>query len=178
VEHLYAIGRAIDTHRIDALLIVGGYDAYEAAARLVTERGALPGLDIPIVCLPATIDNNLPRRRADRRGGHRAEQHRRGHRPDQAVRLGVAPVLRRRDDGPRVRLSRAHGGLAGRRRAGVSAGGGHHLADLQSDVERDGGHGSGEGRRLFLDGPQRGAPSTMYTTDFLARLFEPRGRAV
>ncbi len=59
-ERLYAVARAIETHLIDGLLLVGGFDAYRMAHLLVGERAAYPALAIPIACLPATIDNNLP----------------------------------------------------------------------------------------------------------------------
>jgi 6-phosphofructokinase 1 len=57
---LYAIARTIEQHGIEALLIIGGWEAYESAHRLFEERTNYPAFDIPIVCLPATIDNNLP----------------------------------------------------------------------------------------------------------------------
>ncbi|WP_396027228.1 6-phosphofructokinase [Actinomyces sp. 2119] len=60
VEQLYALGRAIESHEIDALLVIGGFNAYLAAHRLVTERTRYPAFQIPIVCVPASIDNNLP----------------------------------------------------------------------------------------------------------------------
>ena len=60
VEQLYALGRAIEKHEIDALLVIGGYNAYLAAHRLVTEKGRYPAFQIPILCVPASIDNNLP----------------------------------------------------------------------------------------------------------------------
>jgi 6-phosphofructokinase 1 len=56
----YAIARTIEQHAIDGLLIIGGWEAYESAHRLFEERGNFPAFDIPMVCLPATIDNNLP----------------------------------------------------------------------------------------------------------------------
>lgn len=56
----YAIARNIENHRIDALLIIGGWSAYESAYALFRERNNYPSFDIPIVLLPATIDNNLP----------------------------------------------------------------------------------------------------------------------
>ena len=59
VEELYAISRNLESH-IDALLVVGGWSAYEGVRLMVAERARYPGLQIPIVCLPATIDNNLP----------------------------------------------------------------------------------------------------------------------
>jgi len=57
---LYAIARTIEKHEIDALLVIGGWEAYEGVSRLYEERRNFPAFNIPIVCLPATIDNNLP----------------------------------------------------------------------------------------------------------------------
>ncbi len=45
---------------IDGLLMIGGWDGYEAAYKLYAEREHFPAFNIPIICLPATIDNNLP----------------------------------------------------------------------------------------------------------------------
>ena len=60
IEQLYALGRAIESARIDALLVIGGYNAYLASHLLVTERDRYPAFNIPIVCVPASVDNNLP----------------------------------------------------------------------------------------------------------------------
>lgn len=60
VEQLYALGRSVESHHIDGLLVIGGYNAYLAANLLVTERDRYPAFNIPIVCVPASIDNNLP----------------------------------------------------------------------------------------------------------------------
>lgn len=60
VEQLYSVGRAIETNRIDALLVIGGYNAYLGAWTLATERKRYPAFRIPIMCVPASIDNNLP----------------------------------------------------------------------------------------------------------------------
>ena len=60
IEQLYALGRAIESHRIDALLIIGGFNAYLSAHELVSERDRYPAFKIPIICVPASIDNNLP----------------------------------------------------------------------------------------------------------------------
>jgi 6-phosphofructokinase 1 len=57
---LYAIARALETHKVEGLLIVGGWSAYESALKLYNERAAFPAFNIPTICLPATIDNNLP----------------------------------------------------------------------------------------------------------------------
>lgn len=56
----YAIARNIEEHKIQALLIIGGWSAYEAATKLYELRNNFPGFNIPIVCIPATIDNDLP----------------------------------------------------------------------------------------------------------------------
>ncbi|MDR1266458.1 MAG: 6-phosphofructokinase [Propionibacteriaceae bacterium] len=60
VEDLYAIGRAVEQARLDALVIIGGWSAYEGAALMLAERDRYPSLRLPVVCVPATIDNNLP----------------------------------------------------------------------------------------------------------------------
>jgi len=60
IEQLYSLGRAIESHRIDALLIIGGFNAYLSAYELVSERDRYPAFKIPIICVPASIDNNLP----------------------------------------------------------------------------------------------------------------------
>jgi len=56
----YAIARNLEEHQIDGLLFIGGWNAYESAYRLLSQRDNFPAFNIPIICLPATIDNNLP----------------------------------------------------------------------------------------------------------------------
>lgn len=56
----YAIARTLEVHNIQGLLVIGGYGAYESAYRLLVERENFPAFNIPLICLPATIDNNLP----------------------------------------------------------------------------------------------------------------------
>ncbi len=57
---LYEIARSLETHKIEGLLVIGGWAAYEAAYKLFIERNNFPAYNIPIICLPASIDNNLP----------------------------------------------------------------------------------------------------------------------
>lgn len=57
---LYNIARTIEVHNIEAMLVVGGWNAYEAVHTLYNERSNFPAYNIPIVCLPASINNNLP----------------------------------------------------------------------------------------------------------------------
>ncbi len=57
---LYAIARNIERHNIQGLLMIGGWTGYESCHRMVAERQIFSAFNIPIICLPATIDNNLP----------------------------------------------------------------------------------------------------------------------
>lgn len=57
---LYAIARKIEEHHIEGLLVIGGWTGYQAVYRLFSERNNFPSFNIPMICLPATIDNNLP----------------------------------------------------------------------------------------------------------------------
>jgi 6-phosphofructokinase 1 len=59
-KELYAIARTTEELDIHALMVIGGWSGYEAAYRLYEERENFPALNIPIICLPATINNNIP----------------------------------------------------------------------------------------------------------------------
>jgi 6-phosphofructokinase 1 len=59
-KDFYAVARTIEDLRIDGILMIGGWTGYEACLRLVLKREAFPAFAIPIICLPATINNNLP----------------------------------------------------------------------------------------------------------------------
>ncbi len=57
---LAAIEQTLRAHEVDALLVIGGISSYQAAHTLHQNRSEFTAFDIPIVCLPASIDNNLP----------------------------------------------------------------------------------------------------------------------
>jgi 6-phosphofructokinase 1 len=57
---LYSIARVIEDHKIDAMLLIGGWTAYESAFNMFTNRANFPTFNIPMICLPASINNNLP----------------------------------------------------------------------------------------------------------------------
>src|SRR6266498_459196 len=59
-KDMHAIARTIENHQIDALLVIGGWNAYEGIHAMINERANFPAFNIPIVCLPASINNNLP----------------------------------------------------------------------------------------------------------------------
>lgn len=60
IEQYYALGRAIERNNLDALVVIGGLNAYLAVKEMMDERDRYPAFRIPIVLVPASIDNNLP----------------------------------------------------------------------------------------------------------------------
>jgi 6-phosphofructokinase 1 len=56
----YAIARTLENNGIDGLLMIGGWAGYESALALYNERRNFPAFNIPIICLPTTIDNDVP----------------------------------------------------------------------------------------------------------------------
>lgn len=59
-DDLAKIAENISRHGLKGLIVIGGLGSYLNVARMVENRRRFPELDIPIVVLPATIDNNLP----------------------------------------------------------------------------------------------------------------------
>lgn len=59
-EQVAAIAATVEGHQLSALVLVGGLDAYRTAAVLDAARSTHPVLQLPVVCVPASIDNNLP----------------------------------------------------------------------------------------------------------------------
>ncbi len=169
-EQFYAIGRAMETHEIDALIIIGGFNAYLTGHALVEERERFPAFRIPIVCVPASIDNNLP-------GSEMSIG------ADSAVNNAVSAL-----DGVRLSASAASrcfvaetmGRMCGflALTSGLAAGAGRvylneygvRLADLTNDVTAVT-NAFASGRRYFLALRNEKA-SDFYNTDFLARMFE------
>ena len=56
----YAIARHLEERQIDGILMIGGWTGYQSILELHNQRGNYPAFDIPMICLPATINNNLP----------------------------------------------------------------------------------------------------------------------
>jgi 6-phosphofructokinase 1 len=176
VKDLYAIGRGIEQHHIDALLIIGGWDAFEAAHTMYAERDRYPAFQIPMICLPATIDNNMPNSELSVGA-------------DSALNLIVDSIDRVRQAGTASRrcfVVETMGGFCGYLAllGGLSGGAvrvylheeGITLKDLSHDVEKmvD---SFRVGQRLFLTVMNEKA-SPMYTSDFLCRLFEQEGQGL
>ncbi|CDK27283.1 unnamed protein product [Kuraishia capsulata CBS 1993] len=47
-------------YRLDGLIVAGGFEAFRALHQLQAARGTYPIFNIPMVCLPATVSNNVP----------------------------------------------------------------------------------------------------------------------
>jgi 6-phosphofructokinase 1 len=57
---LYSIARLIEDKHIQAMLVIGGWNGYAAVHNMLNARSNFPAFNIPIMCLPASINNNLP----------------------------------------------------------------------------------------------------------------------
>ncbi len=170
IEQFYSVGRALEIHRIDGLLIIGGWIAYKAAYELYQERSRYPAFNLPMICLPASIDNNLP-------GSELSVG------ADTALNVIVEAIDRIKQSATAARrcfvvetMGRYCGylallsGLAGGAERVYLHEEGVTLNDLQADVASMVAGFRG-GRRLYLAiRSERANPH--YTVDFLCRLFE------
>jgi 6-phosphofructokinase 1 len=59
-KDFYAIARTLEEHKVEGLLMIGGWSGYEAMFQLCQARNNFQAFNIPLICLPATIDNDLP----------------------------------------------------------------------------------------------------------------------
>lgn len=57
---LYAAAQVLEKHQVDAIVMIGGWAGYNAVHRLYEERHNFPAFNIPLICIPASINNNLP----------------------------------------------------------------------------------------------------------------------
>lgn len=54
------VAEKLSKHGIQGLLVIGGFEAYNAVLELAEARDKFPALRIPMVIIPATISNNVP----------------------------------------------------------------------------------------------------------------------
>jgi 6-phosphofructokinase 1 len=59
-DKMPAIAKKLAESKIQALLLIGGFEAYQAALQLVENRDKHKEFCIPIAVIPATISNNVP----------------------------------------------------------------------------------------------------------------------
>ena len=173
-KDFYAIARNIEDLGIDGLLMIGGWSGYDACLRLVLKRGAFPAFNLPIVCLPATINNNLPGSELSVGADTALNAI-----VDAVDKIKQSAVASRRCFVVEV-MGRYCGYLA--LMAGIASGAervylneeGVTIADLQEDVE-DLARGFRDGKRLGLMIRNENA-NPCYNTQFMVSLFEEEGR--
>ena len=56
----YAIARHLEEQKVEGILMIGGWTGYKAVHEMMRLRDNYPAFNIPMICLPATINNNLP----------------------------------------------------------------------------------------------------------------------
>lgn len=59
-DELPLIAQTLADEHIDGLLIIGGWAGYAAAHKLYSNREKYAAFNIPMICLPASINNDLP----------------------------------------------------------------------------------------------------------------------
>ena len=169
----YSVARTIENSSIDALLMIGGEAGFDGAYEMFRRRRDYPGFNIPIVCLPATIDNDRP-------GSELSVG------TDTALNSIVAAVDKIKQSAVATRrcfVVELMGGYCGylALMGGFATGServylheeGLTLKDLQFDLEyllR----GFRQGKRLGVL-IRNARAHDVYTTDFIARLFEAEG---
>jgi 6-phosphofructokinase 1 len=172
-KELRRVAQMFEQHGIDGLLVIGGWSGYLAAYRMRMAQDAHPALQIPIVCIPASIDNNLP-----------GSEYSLGS--DTALNCIMENVDRIKQSAVASHrcfvvevMGRDCGYLA--LMAGISTGAervyipeeGISLADLEKDVSRIVSEfRAGKRLGLFI---RSECSDAWYTTDFIARLFEKEG---
>ncbi|MCB0593159.1 MAG: 6-phosphofructokinase [Lewinellaceae bacterium] len=171
----YAIARTIEEKKIDAILMIGGWSGYQGIYSMYKKREDFSAFNIPMVCLPATINNNLPG--TERSVGSDTALNNIMHVVDKIKQSAVAS---KRCFVVEV-MGRNCGFLA--LVSGIATGAervylheeGVKLSDLQRDTEKlvD---GFSKGKRLGLMIRNERA-NQLYTTPFMTALFEEEGGA-
>ena len=173
-SEFYMVARAFEKHQVQGLLLIGGWTAYQTAYQLLTQRENYPAFNIPIVCLPASINNNLP-------GSELSIG------ADTALNNIVEAVDKIKDSAVALRrafivevMGRKCGYLA--MMSGMATGAekiymhedGVSLRDLANDVETlTEGFKQGKRLGLFIRNEEC---NPIYTTSFMCSLFEEEGK--
>ncbi len=59
-QDFYLMSKNLENFHIDAILMIGGTTGYKTIYEMFQKRRDYPKFNIPMVCLPASISNNLP----------------------------------------------------------------------------------------------------------------------
>ena len=166
----YAVARTLEQLKLDGLVMVGGWSGYLLTDLLNERRKEFPSFRLPIVCVPASINNNLP-------GAELAIG------PDTALNTiveAIDKIKHSADSARRVFIVEVMGRYCGylAMMSGLACGGeyvylhedGLKLARLQHDIE--------ELKRQFSSAERHMAliirnelVNPTYTTDFIEQLF-------
>jgi 6-phosphofructokinase 1 len=172
-SEFYTVARTLEENKVDVLLIIGGFSGYQAASILVRERPNFPSFNIPIICIPASIDNNVPA----------AEFSIGADTALNTITESIDKIKQSAVASNRVYVVEVMGNYCGYLglMSALATGAervymheeGIRLSDLQKDIAelRE---SFSEGKRLGLMIRSEGANSH-YTTDFLAAVFEEEG---
>ncbi|KAJ2366114.1 6-phosphofructokinase, alpha subunit, partial [Coemansia sp. RSA 2611] len=57
---LGAVAYQLQKHNVQALMVIGGFEAFTAVLDLARNRSQYPAFNIPMVLVPATVSNNVP----------------------------------------------------------------------------------------------------------------------
>ena len=173
-EDFHTIARNLRKYNVAGIIAIGGWGTYEKIWRMVQSRSTYPEFKIPMILIPASIDNNLP-----------ATQFSIG--TDTALNVIVDSIDKIRNTAGANRrtfivevMGRKCGFLA---LMGALASGaekaylpehGISIRELTDDVEvMKTSFECGKKMMIFL---RSEAASRHYTTDFIRRLFEEEGR--
>ncbi|XP_057680131.1 ATP-dependent 6-phosphofructokinase, platelet type isoform X3 [Corythoichthys intestinalis] len=59
-KHVEKIAEQMRAHNINALLVIGGFEAFLSLLELLTARGKYDEFCVPMIMVPATVSNNIP----------------------------------------------------------------------------------------------------------------------
>ncbi|MCF2707453.1 6-phosphofructokinase [Arcanobacterium haemolyticum] len=176
LDQFYALGRSIENNQIDAIVMIGGFSGYQALYEMEKERDRYPAFRIPLIAIPASIDNNLPGTDlsigTDTALNTNAEALDRVKQSASASRrCFVAEAMGRRCG----YLTLMSGITAGAERVYLSETG-ISLADLSADTSRMV-ESFARGRNLYLVLRNEEA-SNYYTSEMLTQMFEAEGHGL
>ena len=175
-QDYFQIARVLEDQNIRGILAIGGFNAYQGMHHLWQERERYPAFRIPMVLVPASIDNNLPASEisigADTALNEIVDAlDRIKQSASAAQRCFVVEVM-----GRHCGYLAMMGGLAGGAERVYLQEEGVTLEDLSRDVARLR-SSFADGRRLFLAIRNEEA-NRFYTTDFISRLFAEESRGL
>jgi 6-phosphofructokinase 1 len=173
--NISCVAEQIEKLELDALLIVGGFEAYTALLQLSKARTEYPSLCLPLVVIPATISNNVP-----------GTEYSIGSDTALNVIVQSCDYIRQSASSSRKRVFvvDVHGGYCGylATLAGMATGAsrvyiheeGLHLADLKRDAQHL--------KHRFLDDRRQGRlvlrneyVSKVYSAELISKILEEEG---